>query len=116
MGNYGTSVEEAARLCTTCVDASQESTQPSRCSVIRFISYLTCTTRSVSTKRCPRKRKSAVSPPKLITGVAMLGIFAFLSADQVPGSVPALTNIAIPYSGDIMAPLQADFSFFSDAV
>jgi len=48
--------------------------------------------------------------------LAMLGIFSFLSADKIPGSVPALQNIAIPYDGDIMAPLQSDFSFFSDAV
>jgi len=48
--------------------------------------------------------------------LAMLGIFAFLSADKIPGSVPALKDIAIPYDGDIMAPLQADFSFFSDAL
>merc|ERR1712129_44040 len=48
--------------------------------------------------------------------LAMLGIFGFLSADQVPGSVPSLSNIAIPYDGDIMAPLKSDFSFFSSAV
>jgi len=37
--------------------------------------------------------------------LAMLGIFGFVSADCVPGSVPLLTDIAIPYAGNIMEPL-----------
>jgi len=41
--------------------------------------------------------------------LAMLGIFGFLSADKIEGSVPLLKNIAIPYEGDIMAPFAADF-------
>merc|ERR1719282_1958577 len=45
--------------------------------------------------------------------LAMLGIFGFLSADAVPGSVPALNDIAIPYDGNVMAPFFADGSFFS---
>lgn len=43
--------------------------------------------------------------------LAMLGIFGFLSAQTVPGSVPALTNIVKPYSGEVMAPFSSDFSF-----
>lgn len=43
----------------------------------------------------------------------MLGIFGFLSADAVEGSVPALKNIAIPYDGNVMAPFFSDGSFFS---
>ena len=45
--------------------------------------------------------------------LAMLGIFGFLSADAIPGSVPALNNIAIPYSGDVMVPFEGQFSFFN---
>jgi len=45
--------------------------------------------------------------------LAMLGIFGFLSADAVEGSVPALKNIAIPYDGNVMAPFFSDGSFFS---
>lgn len=45
--------------------------------------------------------------------LAMLGIFGFLSADAVPGSVPALSGIAIPYDGDVMVPFQGQFSYFS---
>lgn len=41
--------------------------------------------------------------------LAMLGIFGFLSADAVPGSVPALSDIAIPYDGNVMAPFNANF-------
>jgi len=36
--------------------------------------------------------------------LAMLGIFGFVSADCVPGSVPLLNDIAQPYSGNIMEP------------
>lgn len=44
--------------------------------------------------------------------LAMLGIFGFLSADKIPGSVPALKNIAIPYDGNVMATFASDFSLF----
>jgi len=46
--------------------------------------------------------------------LAMIGIFGFMAADAVPGSVPILDrfNIAIPYDGQIMAPLSSEFSFF----
>jgi len=45
--------------------------------------------------------------------LAMLGIFAFLCADTIPGSVPALKGIAIPYDGDVMQPFQGQFSYFN---
>lgn len=45
--------------------------------------------------------------------LAMLGIFSFLAADKVEGSVPLLKSIAIPYDGDIMAPFSSDGSFFT---
>jgi len=44
--------------------------------------------------------------------LAMIGIFGFMAADAVPGSVPALSNIAMPYSGNIMAPFETNFSLF----
>merc|ERR1712071_514724 len=43
--------------------------------------------------------------------LAMLGIFGFLSAQTIPGSVPVLTGIVQPYSGEFMAPFAGDFSF-----
>lgn len=44
--------------------------------------------------------------------LAMLGIFGFLSADAIPGSVPLLKNIAIPYDGTVMAPFAPDYHIF----
>jgi len=45
--------------------------------------------------------------------LAMLGIFAFLSASKAPGSVPLLANIIPPYNGEYMVPFGADFSLLS---
>jgi len=36
--------------------------------------------------------------------LAMLGLFGFVSEATVPGSVPALTGLIQPYSGDVMQP------------
>ena len=44
--------------------------------------------------------------------LAMIGIFGFMAADAVPGSVPALAGIATPYDGDIMAPFASNFHLF----
>jgi len=44
--------------------------------------------------------------------LAMLGIFGFLCADKIPGSVPALSGIATPYEGDPMIPFEGQFSYF----
>jgi len=41
--------------------------------------------------------------------LAMLGIFGFLAASKVPGSVPALTDIIPPYSGEYMVPFEGNF-------
>jgi len=45
--------------------------------------------------------------------LAQIGIFGFLCADKIAGSVPLLVPIAKPYAGEVMAPLAADFSYFS---
>jgi hypothetical protein len=44
--------------------------------------------------------------------LAQLGIFGFLCADTIPGSVPLLSDIAIPYSGNPMIPFEGQFSYF----
>ena len=44
--------------------------------------------------------------------LAMLGLFGFLAESKLPGSVPALGGIALPYDGDYMAPFAADFHIF----
>jgi len=41
--------------------------------------------------------------------LAMIGIMGFLAAAKVPGSVPALSGLIQPYSGDVMAPFGANF-------
>jgi hypothetical protein len=41
--------------------------------------------------------------------LAMLGIFGFLSADKIEGSVPALKDIAIAYDGNCMIPFEGNF-------
>ena len=38
--------------------------------------------------------------------LAMIGIFGFMAESKVPGSVPALGSIVLPYDGDYMAPLE----------
>lgn len=42
--------------------------------------------------------------------LAQLGIFGFLCAQTIPGSVPMLEGIVKPYSGEVMAPLSADWT------
>jgi len=44
--------------------------------------------------------------------LAQLAIFGFLCADKIPGSVPALNSIAIPYEGNPMIPFEGQFSYF----
>ena len=48
--------------------------------------------------------------------LAMLGIFSFLVADKIPGSVPALEKYAIPYDGNPMIPFEGNFQFFPQEV
>ena len=40
--------------------------------------------------------------------LAQLGIIGFLSAQTIPGSVPALSGIVKPYAGEVMAPFSGD--------
>ena len=45
--------------------------------------------------------------------LAQIGLFGFLAESQVPGSVPGLATVGIKgYSGDIMAPFDANFHIF----
>jgi len=45
--------------------------------------------------------------------LAMLGLFAFLCADKIPGSVPLLSGIAMPYEGQVMNPFEGQFSYLN---
>jgi len=65
-----------------------------------------------------KKMSEEKKEERLITEInngrlAMIGIFAFMAADKVEGSVPYLSQYAQPYDGNIMAPFSAQFSFFS---
>jgi len=65
-----------------------------------------------------KKMSAAQKEKRLVMEVnngrlAMLGIFGFLVADKLPGAVPLLNGIAIPYDGDPMVPFQGQFSYFS---
>jgi len=42
--------------------------------------------------------------------LAMLGIFGFLCEQTIPGSVPALSGIVQPYSGEVMAPFTQNYA------
>mmetsp|Transcript_15537 Transcript_15537/g.23042 ORF Transcript_15537/g.23042 Transcript_15537/m.23042 type:complete len:228 (+) Transcript_15537:52-735(+) len=61
----------------------------------------------VSKETMERKRTSELNNGRL----AQLGIFGFLCADKIPGSVPALNDIAIPYAGNPMIPFEGQFSY-----
>merc|ERR1712118_136521 len=44
--------------------------------------------------------------------LAMLSVFAFLSASKAPGSVPLLADKIPPYSGEYMVPFEGNFNLF----
>jgi hypothetical protein len=61
-------------------------------------------------KNRPEEKKARGRLAEVNNGrLAMLGIFGFLSADKIEGSVPALSGIAIPYDGNCMVPFEGNF-------
>lgn len=61
--------------------------------------------KNMSAESKERRRRAEINNGRL----AMLGIFGFLCAQTIPGSVPLLNGMLTPYSGEIMAPFEADF-------
>jgi hypothetical protein len=68
------------------------------------------TSRNVSdgfTKNLTKEQKAKKLNAEVNNGrLAMIGIFGFVSASCVPGSVPALDGIIPHYSGEIMGPFS----------
>jgi len=65
------------------------------------------------TKKKTEEQKAAGLVKEINNGrLAMIGIFSFLAESKIPGSVPALSGIIKPYSGDYMAPFESAFHIF----
>jgi len=67
---------------------------------------------NLSKNKSEEKKKRGLQAEINNGRLAMLGIFGFLSADKIEGSVPLLNGIAIPYDGDVMATFAADRHIF----
>merc|ERR1712216_230774 len=62
-------------------------------------------------KDSPEKKAKSLLAEVNNGRLAMIGLMGFLAESQVPGSVPALSTVGLnAYSGNIMAPLDANFS------
>jgi len=66
--------------------------------------------KNASPERKARQLRAEINNGRL----AMLAIIAFVSASQVPGSVPLLEGKIPPYSGDYMVPFQGNFTLFGN--
>jgi len=61
-----------------------------------------------------KKMSADVSERRLLIEInngrlAMLGIFGFLCEQTIAGSVPILSGIVQPYSGEVMAPFTSNY-------
>ena len=67
------------------------------------------------TKKMSPERKEKALLAEINNGrLAQIGIMGFLAESKVPGSVPGLASVGIkPYSGDVMAPFDANFHLFN---
>lgn len=61
--------------------------------------------KNMSEETKQRRLKAEINNGRL----AQLGIFGFLCEQTIPGSVPGLTGIVSPYSGEVMAPFEGNF-------
>jgi len=60
-------------------------------------------------KNASAEKKEAGLVKELNNGrLAMLGLFGFVCEQTIPGSVPALSGIVEPYSGEVMAPFTTN--------
>jgi hypothetical protein len=60
----------------------------------------------ISKKRSPEAKAKGLRAEINNGRLAQLGIFGFLCEQTIPGSVPLLSKIVEPYSGEVMAPFS----------
>jgi len=65
-----------------------------------------------SKKASPEKKARGLNVEINNGRLAMLAVFAFLSASKAPGSVPLLADKIPPYSGEYMVPFEGNFDLF----
>jgi hypothetical protein len=63
----------------------------------------------LSAKATPEKKARGLQVEINNGRLAMLGIFGFLCAQTIPGSVPLLEGIVTPYAGEVMSPFEGNF-------
>jgi len=61
----------------------------------------------LSKNASPEKKEKGLKAEINNGRLAQVGILGFLAEQKVPGSVPALTGLVKPYSGEVMAPFSA---------
>lgn len=69
-----------------------------------------------TSKMTPEKKAKSLVAEINNGRLAMLGIFSFVCAAKLPGSVPALSGVIKPYAGEVMAPFSSvdNLPFVSD--
>jgi hypothetical protein len=61
-------------------------------------------------KNMPEEKKEKKLLSELNNGrLAQIGIISLLCEQKTPGSVPLLTGVVEPYSGNLMAPFELDY-------
>jgi hypothetical protein len=68
---------------------------------------------NLSAKRTDEQKAKGLIAETNNGRLAMIGIFGFLCEQTIPGSVPGLSGIVSPYSGEVMAPLAGNIHIFS---